>query len=117
MACYAKATLVGRLSREPKQSTVNSTTVVNFSVAVFTTKKDADNKYLADFYNVNYWGKAAETVLPRLKKGAKVVVFGDLQQDEYTDHNGNKQKGMSVRANDVICLDDKKKEVQEDEPF
>ena len=57
MACYAKVGLTGRLSREPKQSTVNNTTVVNFSVAVFTTKKDAENKYIADFYNVNYFIK------------------------------------------------------------
>lgn len=104
MACYAKVGLTGRLVREPKQNTVNGTTVVNFSIAVFTTKKEGD-KYVADFYNVNYWGKAAENVIPKLNKGSLVQVYGDQTMEEYTDKSGNKQKGPSVRANDVIVLD------------
>ena len=120
MACYAKVGLTGRLAREPKQNTVNSTTVVNFSVAVYTTKKEGD-KYIADYYNVNYWGKAAENVLPKLKKGGLVQVYGDLTLDEYVDKGGNKQKGLSVRANEVIALDASKpapkKEEEEEPPF
>ena len=112
MACYAKVGLTGRLSREPKQNTVNNTTVINFSVAVYTTKKEND-KYIADFYNVNFWGKAAETVLPRLKKGTMVQIYGDLQLDDYVDKAGNKQKGLSVRANEVICLDQKESKKEE----
>lgn len=104
MACYAKVGITGRLAREPKQSTVNSTTVINFGVAVYTTKKEND-KYVADFYNVNYWGKAAENVLSKLKKGTPVQVYGDLTMDEYVDKSGNKAKNPSIRANEVIVLD------------
>lgn len=104
MACYAKVAITGRLAREPKQSTVNSTTVINFGVAVYTTKKEGD-KYIADFYNVNYWGKAAENIIPRLKKGSPVQVYGDLTLDDYVDKSGNKQKSLSIRASEVIALD------------
>ena len=119
MACYAKVGLTGRVSREPKQNTVNNTTVINFSVAVYTTKK-VNEKYVSDFYNVNYWGKAAEAVLPRINKGSLVQVYGDLQQDEYTS-NGETRQGMNVRASEVIVLDPpkqtKKQEETEEVPF
>lgn len=104
MACWAKISITGRLTREPKQNSVNGTTVINFSVAVFTTKKEGD-KYVADYYNVNYWGKAAENVSSKLKKGGLVHVYGDLTLEDYVDKSGNKQKGLSVRASDVISLD------------
>jgi len=105
MANYAKVALTGRLTKEPKQSTYNNSTVISFSVAVYTTKK-VDDKYVADFYNVSYWGKAAETVFPKLDKGVLVQVYGDLYQEDYTDKNGEKRLGMSVRASDVIKLKD-----------
>ena len=114
MACYAKVGLTGRVAREPKQNTVNNTTVINFSVAVYTTKKKNEN-YVSDFYNVNYWGKAAEAVLPRLKKGGLVQVYGDLQQDEYTV-NGETRQGMSVRASEVIVLDAQKAAAKKEDP-
>lgn len=105
MANYAKVALTGRLTKEPKQSTYNNSTVISFSVAVYTTKKEGD-KYVADFYNVSYWGKAAEIVFPKLDKGVLVQVYGDLYQEAYTDAKGEKRLGMSVRANEVIKLKD-----------
>ena len=122
MANYAKVALTGRLVREPKQNTYNNSTVISFSVAVYTTKK-VDDKYVADYYNVSYWGKAAEIVLPKLDKGTLVQVYGDLYQEEYTDKAGNKRQGMSVRANEVICLNPQKttakakEESTEEDPF
>jgi single-strand DNA-binding protein len=120
MACYAKVGLTGRLGKDPKQSTVNNTTVINFSVAVRTTKKKNES-YVADFYNVNYWGKAAEAVIPKLKKGVLVQVYGDLQQEEY-NYNGETRQSMSVRASDVMVLDNqkpasKKEDSEEEMPF
>jgi len=105
MANYAKVALTGRLTKEPKKNTYNESTVISFSIAVYTTKK-VDDKYIADYYNVSYWGKAAENVFPKLDKGVLVQVYGDLYQEEYTDKNGEKRLGMSVRANEVIKLKD-----------
>ena len=122
MANYAKVALTGRLVREPKQNTYNNSTVISFSVAVYTTKK-VDDKYVADYYNVSFWGKAAEIVLPKLDKGTMVQVYGDLYQEEYTDKSGAKRQGMSVRANEVICLNPTKttskakEEPTEEDPF
>jgi len=125
MPNYAKVGLTGRLVREPKQNTYNGSTVISFTVAVYTTKK-VDEKYVADYYNVSFWGKQAEAVLPKLNKGTLVQVYGDLYQEEYTSNSGEKKQGMTVRANEVIKLKDaeeqdkpkpKAKPVQEDDPF
>ena len=127
MPNYAKVGLTGRLVRDPKQNTYNGSTVISFTVAVYTTKK-VDEKYVADYYNVSFWGKQAEAVLPKLSKGTLVQVYGDLYQEEYTSNAGEKKQGMTVRANEVIKLKDpeettetkskpKPKPVQEDDPF
>ena len=124
MANYAKAALTGRLVREPKKNTVRESTVISFTVAVFTTKKVDDN-YVADFYNVNYWGKPAETVFPKLSKGTLVQVYGDMYQEDY-EKDGEKRLGVAIRATDVIKLKDpenseskpvKKTTKNEEDPF
>ena len=122
MANYAKVALTGRLVREPRQNTYNGSTVISFTVAVYTTKK-VDDKYVADYYNVSYWGKAAESIMPKLSQGTLVQVYGDMYQEEYTDKSGAKKQGLSVRANEVIKLKDpENKETkpapkQEEDPF
>ena len=126
MANYAKVALTGRLVKDPKQSTYNNSTVISFSVAVYTTKK-VDEKYVADFYNVSFWGKPAENVFSKLSKGTLVQVYGDLYQESY-EKDGEKRVGMSVRASEVIKLKDPdtnvsytkpapKKQTTEEDPF
>ena len=105
MANYAKVALTGRLTKDPEQRTYNNSTVISFSVAVYTTKK-VNEKYVSDFYSVSYWGKYAENVFPKLKKGTLVQVYGDLYQEPYNDKAGNARIGMQVRASEVIKLAD-----------
>lgn len=117
MADNAKVALTGRLTREPNQSTYNNSTVVSFSLAVNTTKKDGDN-YVPDYYNVSIWGKPAEFILPRITKGSLVQVYGSLQQGEYSDKKtGEKRTSLNVRATEILPLTGtKKKETEEDNP-
>jgi len=103
MSNGAKVVLTGRLTKEPKQSNWQGTTVVSFSMAVNTTKKEGD-KYIADFYNVSVWGKTGEFILPRIAKGSLVEVIGDLALQNYKDSNGQERQSLSVRAWDVIPL-------------
>ena len=103
MSNGAKVSLTGRLTKDPTQKNWQGTTVVSFSMAVNTTKKDGD-KYIADFYNVSVWGKSGEFILPRVKKGSLVQVYGDLIMQPYTDKNGQERQSLSVRATDVLPL-------------
>ena len=105
MSNCAKVSLTGRLTKDPTQKTWQGTSVVSFTMAVNTTKKEGEN-FISDFYNISVWGKSAEFILPRIKKGSLVQVYGDLYQEPYTDRNNEKRLGMSVRANEVIWLKD-----------
>ena len=103
MSNGAKVSLTGRLTKDPKQTNWQGTTVVSFSMAVNTTKKDGD-KYVADFYNISVWGKTGEFILPRIAKGSLVQVYGDLILQPYKDSNGQERQSLSVRATDVLPL-------------
>ena len=103
MSNGAKVSLTGRLIKEPTQKNWQGTTVVSFSIAVNTTKKEGD-KYVSDFYNVSVWGKSGEFILPRITKGSMVQVYGDLILQPYTDKNNVERQSLSVRASDVIPL-------------
>ena len=108
MSNDAKVALTGRLTKDPTKKDWQGTTVVSFTIAVNTTKKEGD-KYVADFYNVSVWGKAGEFILPRIWKGAMVQVYGDLILQPYKDKNSGEEKySLSVRASDVTPLSSKK---------
>ena len=123
MADFAKVALTGMLpkEKEPRQNTVNNSTVITFGVGVYTTKK-VNDKYAIDYYTVEYWGKPAEFVLPKLKGGTKVQVYGSMHMEEYNAKDGSKKTFPKVRATEVIVLDDNgkapaKEEPAQEEPF
>ena len=99
----AKVLITGNLIKDPTQTNYNGNTVVSFTVAVNTTKKEGD-KYVSDFYNVSVWGKSAEYILPKLQKGTMVQVIGEQQLQKYTDKNNIERQSLSVRATDVTAL-------------
>jgi len=120
MANCAKVGLLGRITTEPAKKDWQGTTVVSFSMAVNTTKKEGDN-YISDFYNISVWGKSAEFILPRISKGSMVQVYGDLILQKYTAKDGTEKQSLSVRATEVIPLnfgkkEDKKTEANDDPP-
>ena len=118
MSNGAKVSLTGRLTKDPQQKNWQGTTVVSFTVAVNTTKKEGD-KYVADFYNVSVWGKSGEFILPRIAKGSMVQVYGDLITQNYKDKNNVDRQSLSVRATDVLPLssvENNKKEEPSDDP-
>jgi len=118
MSNGAKVSLTGRLTKDPQQKNWQGTTVVSFTVAVNTTKKE-DDKYIADFYNVSIWGKSGEFIFPRVAKGSLVQVYGDLILQPYKDKNNVEQKSLSVRATDVLPLSpvaNAKKDENDDDP-
>ena len=95
-----KVILMGRLTRDPEvSSSTTGTTFARYSIAVdrrFKREGEPD----ADFFNCTSFGKQAEFVERYLKKGTKVVVSGRLQNNNYTNKDGQK-----VYTTDVIAED------------
>ena len=103
---------MGRLTRDPEISSSNSgTTFARFSIAVdrrFKREGEPD----ADFFNCTAFGKTAEFVEKYLKKGIKVLVTGRLQNNNYTNKEGQKVYDVRIMVEEMEFAESKKDDQQ-----
>lgn len=99
--------LVGRITKdcgsdERSFSYVgNGTAKAVVSIAVNrSVKKGEQWEDDPSFFDVVIWGKLAENLKPRLKKGTQITVNGYLKQDRW-EKGGQKQSRISVVAEQV----------------
>lgn len=109
-----KLMMIGRLSRDPeiRVSQDGQTTVARFGIAVDRRGKDQK----ADFFNVTAFNKTAQFVEKYLKKGTKIAIAGRLQQDEYTNKDGQKVTSVSIVADEVEFCESKKSVTDSNQP-
>lgn len=98
-----RVTLQGRLVADPELKTLPSgVEVCNFRIACQRNFKPKDAKdYPADFFNVTAWRGRAKFVANYFKKGDMILVDGTLQQDHYTDKDGNNRSRIIISADNV----------------
>lgn len=119
-----KVIMIGRLTADPEirySAGANQTCIANFSIAV-DRKFKREGEPEADFFYCTEFGKGAEFAEKWFKKGIKVVVEGRLQNDSYTNKDGQKvtttkiiveaqefaeSKSSSTQANNVPSNDGK----------
>ena len=101
---------MGRLTRDPEVRYTQNTnlTVANFSIAVNRRFKREGDTETADFFNVVAWNKTGEFVGKYFKKGQQVLVYGRLQNRNWTDQQGVKHYATDVIAEEVEFADSKK---------
>lgn len=103
--------LMGRLTRDPEvrySRGDEAIAIANFRMAVdrpFSRKEDEEK---ADFFSCTAFGKKAEFVEDYLKKGVKVLVTGRLQNDNYTNRDGDKVYAMKIIVNNIEFAESKK---------
>lgn len=103
-----KVILMGRLARDPEvRYSTSGKTVAKFSLAVNRRFKQ-DNGPDTDFFNCTTFGKQAEFVEKYLKKGTKIVVSGRIQNDNYTDKNGNQVYSTQIMVEEIEFAESKK---------
>ena len=91
MADINSVIVTGRVTRDIGERDFtylsSGTAKLQFSIAVNKSAKNSDGSWgeKAAFFNVVVWGKYAESLRPRLVKGAKVTVSGLLEQDTWED--------------------------------
>ncbi len=81
-----KVLLMGRLTRDPEVrygGSDNSRAIARFAIAVDRRYKDANGNYPTDFINLVAFGKTGEFVEKYVTKGTKVVVEGEIQNNNY----------------------------------
>lgn len=93
-----KVILMGRLTRDPEirySQGESQTAIARFSLAVDRRYK-REGEPEADFFNCTAFGKNAEVVERYMHKGIKIAVVGRIQNDNYTNREG--QQVYSVRV-------------------
>lgn len=88
--------IMGRLTADPELRTTQSgISVTSFSVAVNRNySKDGNNQ--TDFINCVAWRNNAEFISKYFAKGQMIAIKGSLQQNNYTDKDGNKRTSYDV---------------------
>lgn len=79
-----KIILMGRVTREPDiRYGGDNRAVARYCIAVDRRYKNANGEYPTDFFNLVSFGKTAEFVEKYINKGTKIVVEGELQNNNY----------------------------------
>ncbi len=103
MAGFNSVTLMGNLCRDIElRQTAGGDAVGNTAIAVNGTR-EGDVMFL----DMSIWGKLAETCAGILSKGSRVLISGQLKQNNWTANDGSKRSKHEVVARVVQFLDRK----------
>ena len=105
-----KVILMGRLTRDPDVrygGADNQMAIGRFSLAVDRRFRRAGEQAEADFFNCTAFGKLGEFVEKYLKQGTKVLVTGRIQNDNYTNKEGQKVYSVQIIAEEIEFAESK----------
>jgi single-strand DNA-binding protein len=98
---------MGRLTKDPEIRYTNSgKTVGSFSIAVNRRFK-SDGQPEADFFNCVTFGKQAEFVEKYLHKGTKILLGGEVQNNNYKDKDGVTHYSVSIVVDEIEFAESK----------
>jgi single-strand DNA-binding protein len=94
MSLYASG--IVRIISEPQLRTFDSgTMVVNFAGGI-QEGKDKDGNWINNAIDCEAWGKSAELITDRLKKGDSVFVTGAVRRQEWNDKTTGDKRSKHV---------------------
>ena len=108
-------TLSGNLTSDIElKQTPSGVSVAKFTLAVNRrfAKEGAEKK--TDFFRCVAWRHGAEYLANYAGKGTQIVVEGHLEQEEYTDKQGNKRDAITVVAENVQVIVSKRADVAQE---
>ncbi|AUW95783.1 single-stranded DNA-binding protein [Streptococcus pluranimalium] len=102
---YNKTILIGRLVATPEMvKTPNDKSVARVTVAVNRRFKSKDGEREADFVNVVFWGRLAETLASYGTKGSLISLDGELRTRSY-EKDGQKHYMTEVLGQSFQLLE------------
>lgn len=104
-----KVILMGRLTKDPEirvSQGATTTTIARFSIAVDRRIK-REGEPDADFFSCTCFGKQAEFVERYLHKGVKVLLTGRIQNDNYTNKDGQMVYGVRIMVDEIEFAESK----------
>ena len=105
MADLNHVTLIGRLTRDAElKYTPGGLAISSFSRAVNRRRKNGDQWVdEVSYFDINLYGKPAESLKQYLTKGKQVAVDGELRQDRW-EKDGQNHSRIYIAANNVQLL-------------
>lgn len=107
-----KILLMGRLTRDPEMRTSqgeNALNIARFSLAV-DRKYQKNGEKETDFFNCTAFGKQADFVDRYLKQGTKILLVGRVQNDNYTNKEGQKVYSVNIIVDEIEFAESKNSE-------
>jgi single-strand DNA-binding protein len=104
-----KAILMGRLTRDPEvrySQSQTSMVIARFSIAVDRRFK-RDGEAETDFFNCTAFGKQGEFVEKYLKQGTKILVTGRIENNNYTNKDGQKIYSTDIKVEEIEFAESK----------
>ena len=104
-----KVIMMGRLTRDPEvrySQGASQTAIARFSLAVDRRWK-REGEPDADFFNCTVFGRQADFVEKYLRQGTKVVVTGRIQNDNYTNKEGQKVYAVQIIVDEIEFAESK----------
>lgn len=114
MAGLMAITIAGNVGSEPEYKT-EGTARLSFRVAVNTW--DKTNGEQTTWFGVTVWGNYADSLVKggRIRKGAAVVISGQLTPRQYQNKNGETVTALDIRP-DVVQSFERRAPADGDEP-
>ena len=105
----------GNLGKDSElKFTANGDGILSFSVACRTGYDKQAQKEKTTWLNCSLFGKRAETLSEMLKKGTKCTVFGSMEEQQWTDNEGNKHSRWQCNVNEVVLQGGKPQQGNDD---
>ena len=104
-----KVIMMGRLTRDPEvrySQGVSQIAIARFSLAVDRRWK-REGEPDADFFNCTVFGKQADFVEKYLRQGIKIIVAGRIQNDNYTNKEGQKVYAVQIIVDEIEFAESK----------
>jgi len=101
MPSAASINLLGHIGYKNEMKNYNNLNILDFSLAI--SRKERDD-YVTDWYKVVVFGKQAEYLDNKLRKGLLVNVSGVPSISIYEDKQGVSRTTVTVRANSVVAI-------------
>ncbi len=98
-----KVILMGNLTRDPEiRYTQGEKTmaIARFSLAI-NRRFSRDGETNVDFFNCTSFGKQAEFVEKYFRQGSRMLLVGRIQNDNYTNKNGEKVYSVQIMADEI----------------
>jgi single-strand DNA-binding protein len=116
-----KVTISGRLTRDPEvKFTPSGTAICNLSVAVNKSWKDkntGEKREQTSFVDVGLFQGQAEFAGKFCFKGQRIIVSGELKQEQWEDKNtGQKRSRLSINSNEIIPIDWPERDGEQSQP-